>query len=285
MNLGKKKAARFRGGPDRHGGLLILIASVMPDPTFVRNDLITVGRGKVLLSFLTVTLNGGTLIVMPVRHFDFYCERTNPEFWAEPFNAWSNAGFVLVGIWALMRSLKNRKNHPHGNFLVVLSILMILVGVGSFLFHTFADSRTHLMDLIPIFLFTMAYMFHSFKNYLSKSAGMAWLGLVLVVGAMVGIELMVPKTVLNGSVLYLPPLLALLTVSTKLKQKNSDWAKTYFIATGVFAFALVMRTLDAEICEIFPVGTHFIWHLSNALFLGILMKIAFGFHNLKRVTS
>ena len=35
------------------------------------------------------------------RQIDAYCERLGPEFWAEPVNAVTNAGFVLVGVTAL----------------------------------------------------------------------------------------------------------------------------------------------------------------------------------------
>jgi hypothetical protein len=36
-------------------------------------------------------------------------------------------------------------------------------------------------------------------------------------------------------------------------------------ATSVFVIALTFRTLDDAICPMFPVGTHFLWHLLNAV--------------------
>jgi hypothetical protein len=34
------------------------------------------------------------------------------------------------------------------------------------------------------------------------------------------------------------------------------------------------RTLDAKLCTAFPIGTHFMWHLLNAVLLYILVRIA-----------
>ena len=31
-------------------------------------------------------------------------------------------------------------------------------------------------------------------------------------------------------------------------------------AAGVYAIALVFRTIDQEVCSAFPIGTHFLWH-------------------------
>ena len=31
-------------------------------------------------------------------------------------------------------------------------------------------------------------------------------------------------------------------------------------AAGVYALALVFRTIDHEVCSAFPIGTHFLWH-------------------------
>ena len=70
---------------------------------------------------------------------DIYCERTNASFWAEPFNAISNISFIIAALLALMlyrRYLKKgAKNDVHINILIALCFT---VGVGSFLFHTFA---------------------------------------------------------------------------------------------------------------------------------------------------
>jgi hypothetical protein len=34
-----------------------------------------------------------------------------------------------------------------------------------------------------------------------------------------------------------------------------------------------LRTLDEPFCATFPIGTHFLWHLLNALMLGWMIEV------------
>ena len=73
----------------------------------------------------------------PEKIFD-YCERgLDPGFWAEPVNAVTNAGFILaglVGLWLLARRPGERaKALP-----LLLILNLFVIGIGSFLFHTYA---------------------------------------------------------------------------------------------------------------------------------------------------
>ncbi|MBD9573369.1 hypothetical protein ACI2KT_35270 [Ensifer adhaerens] len=42
-------------------------------------------------------------------------------------------------------------------------------------------------------------------------------------------------------------------------------------AGTVFSAALIFRILDAPLCGYWSVGTHFIWHLLNAVALGLAL--------------
>lgn len=216
------------------------------------------------LSIVTSVWELGHNQRMEIRHLDFYCERLGPEFWAEPFNAWSNLGFILVGLWGIWQWRKN----PAQRKALFFSLLIMVVGVGSFLFHTFADNRTHLADLIPIFVFCSCYLFYSFRHLLGMRTGLSSLLLVLFVGSMATLEFTVPKTVLNGSLLYLPPLVMLFYVGAKLKNRF------YLAAATIFFVSLIFRTVDPSVCDGLPIGTHFIWHLLNSVCLGLLVKVS-----------
>lgn len=195
-------------------------------------------------------------------NLDFYCERLTTDFWAEPLNAWSNLGFFAAGIWGLWTSKKLKWGYPQ-----TLSVLALVVGIGSFLFHTFANKATHLGDLIPIFVFTLVFVYFSFRHVLGLKTPLASLCSFLFVALMVAIEIKVPKAFLNGSALYLPPLATLLGIGFFRK------SQLYRAAGGVFGLSLVARTLDMLVCDSFPVGTHFVWHLFNGVCLGIMIKI------------
>ncbi|SDN16912.1 Ceramidase [Methylobacterium phyllostachyos] len=87
----------------------------------------------------------------PVRA---YCERTGPDFWAEPVNALSNAGFLLAAAAAARRG---SRADPPDRAALALAGLIAVVGIGSFLFHTLAVTWAMLADVIPIAVFVDAY--------------------------------------------------------------------------------------------------------------------------------
>ncbi len=108
-----------------------------------------------------------------------YCERGgDPSFWAEPLNAISNGAFViagLIGAWQLMRS--PRKDHALFEWLLV--VLVICIGIGSFMFHTYATVWAIPFDTIPISLFMLAYLGYALRRF----AGAPW---IVVIAALVG---------------------------------------------------------------------------------------------------
>ena len=46
------------------------------------------------------------------------------------------------------------------------------------------------------------------------------------------------------------------------------------LAGAAFAVSLTMRSLDGPLCGVFPLGTHWLWHLLNALVLYLLLRAA-----------
>ena len=45
-----------------------------------------------------------------------------------------------------------------------------------------------------------------------------------------------------------------------------------FAATGVFLVSFTARIIDQAICPVFPLGTHFLWHVLNATVLFLLIR-------------
>ncbi len=217
---------------------------------------------------------------MEFQSIDVYCERLSPEFWAEPANAISNLGFVLVGIWALYRA----KRCAASAMVVFLSAMVAVVGLGSFLFHTYANTLSLVGDLLPIFIFTSAYLYHSLRHYMNWTRGRAWGTLAAVVLSMLFVQVVVPNRILNGSLLYVPPLVALFSIANAVKRRRLAIAQRYQAAAIVFALSLALRTIDFVVCDSFPMGTHFLWHLFNGACLGLLMLVAFQFDSTESKT-
>lgn len=209
---------------------------------------------------------------------DFYCERTSLGFWSEPVNAITNAGFILAGVLGLLkfRQIKNI-------WLLVLSLLSILTGIGSFLFHTYANRWSHLSDIIPIAIFMSTFVAFVARRLFAQSVmRTTFLSFFFILLSIV-IEIYQPRHLLNGSLGYSHALLLLIFVT--LKVPNAPLKKMFFHATLTFTTSLVFRTIDNNICDILSIGTHYLWHLLNAKLIYIILNIVMWDHNHKKETT
>jgi MYXO-CTERM domain-containing protein len=92
------------------------------------------------------------------EHVFLYCERGRSEaIFAEPFNAASNAAFLLAALAALgllRRRPKVMRSADH----MLLIAFVFLIGLGSLAFHLLADRASLLADVIPIDVFMLVYL-------------------------------------------------------------------------------------------------------------------------------
>ncbi|CCV04389.1 membrane hypothetical protein [Mesorhizobium metallidurans STM 2683] len=139
---------------------------------------------------------------------DLYCERTGPELWAEPVNALTNLAFIAAGLWGV----REVRRLGTGTFAEALAWWVVAIGVGSALFHTFANHGTVWADVLPIAGFTLAYTLFNLRRFL----GMGWGKAVVVFVAFYAVAglltFAVPdwlRQASNGTTGYLPPFLAL----------------------------------------------------------------------------
>lgn len=195
---------------------------------------------------------------------DIYCERLGPGLWAEPFNALSNLGFIIAGLWLLRRSVKR------GDPVAVraLPVLMVLIGFGSATFHTVATRWAEVLDVLFIGLYIYWFVACYARYRWTTPWWLALLCMGLFHGFSLGLGQLFKPDTLNGSVAYLPALLGLLIFSLLTAWKDRlHRARWFFAATLVFTFSLTLRTLDMSLCSQWSTGTHWAWHLLNALTL------------------
>ncbi len=196
---------------------------------------------------------------------DVYCERTDPGLWAEPVNALTNLAFVLVAVW-LFRRMDRRTPLD----LRVLAGLIGLVGVGSGVFHTVAQTWAAVLDVVFIAIFVVVFLQRALVRLIgwrSTSANIAVLGMLI---ASAGIALSVTLPALNGSELYLGPWLALIAVAVVCPTPPAR--RWLMAAAALFGVSMLCRSIDLTVCDAFPLGTHFGWHLNNALVLWCAMR-------------
>lgn len=203
-----------------------------------------------------------------------YCERAQSDaFWAEPWNAITNSGFILAAILCFVMAARARRMDGPVVWLITLTFA---VGIGSFLFHTFATRWAALMDTLPIMLFILSYFAIAMRCY----AGFGWgKSLVLMLGAvaaMIGASIvlnLILRDIIGGSVSYLPAMLALLCIGAWLQRQRHPAGRWLMAIAGIFTVSLTFRALDFLVCDGFPTGTHFLWHLLNGVVLGSLVAV------------
>jgi hypothetical protein len=189
-------------------------------------------------------------------YLDLYCERLGPGLWAEPVNALSNAAFFLAA-WLLWRSA--RRSELHAAPIALLLTLVLAIGIGSALFHTFATLWARVLDELPILLFQLLFVW----LYARRVMGMRRLaaGAMLVAflaAALYGRQF---PQLLNGSLVYAPAVILVCVLGAYHYATHKPARAHLVLAAGVLAAAVGLRTLDASVCDRFALGTHFLWHL------------------------
>lgn len=200
---------------------------------------------------------------------DNYCERIDPSFWAEPLNAISNGGFLFAAFIAWNMA----KNHSDWGP-KLLAILLAAIGIGSFTFHTFATNWASLADVGPITAFILVYVYLTITRYFNQPF---WAGLIAV-AAFFPFSIYLGKAVaslfgsLNGSIDYVPVVILIFTFAAFTWKTKPETGRNLLIGAGILTVSLVFRTIDASICTSVPSGTHFIWHLLNAVLLWWMVR-------------
>lgn len=206
-----------------------------------------------------------------------YCERAGPGFWDEPLNAISNMAFILAAIAAfLLWQRQSRRDYPS----LLLIAVGFSVGIGSFLFHTHTTHWTWLADVIPIAIFIGGYLLLTLHRFLGFSLITSIVLLAIYEALTYGILKLVPPTFLNRATGYLLALAALIATGgplyfrSRLAKAQREAGRALLLAAVLFGISLFWRTIDVSICQSVPVGTHFLWHVFNALVIYVLLRAA-----------
>jgi len=204
-----------------------------------------------------------------LTYLDAYCERAgDPAFWAEPLNAISNLAFIVAAFITCRFLLKQRVSLTKTTIDIWLLVAVLAsIGLGSGLWHTHATHWSMLADIIPIYIFINVYIFSLFIRLFGLKWYAAFLGWAIFQGINIGFELVAPRDTLNGSIMYIPTYgLLLFSLGWMLAIRHTACLKFAHII-ALFTISIAFRTIDISVCEDIPVGTHFLWHLLNAIVL------------------
>jgi Ceramidase len=228
-------------------------------------------------------------------HVYLYCERgLDPSLLAEPINAASNAAFLLAALAGLVLLLRRPAETRSADHYLLIA-LILAIGLGSLTFHLYATKGTELADTIPIGIFMLVYLGFALTRLLGVPPG--WTVLLVIGFAVLGavsLELRCfdggigfpdmhvkgAGVCLNGSVGYLPALLAMAVIGALLRERGSRAGGLMLWAALVFAVSVTLRSLDLAFCstltlEDHRIGTHAAWHVLNAVTLFLLLLASF----------
>ena len=201
------------------------------------------------------------------RTVDGYCERLGPAFWAEPVNAATNLAFLIAALIMMRRLQGTGLGLGWG-----LASLLFAIGVGSFLFHSFAQVWAAVADVVPIMLFTLLYIFAANRDYWEMPPLWAAVGALLFVPYAALVAPMLTPLI-GGSSAYAPLPLLIFIYAAALAKRAPQTALGLAGGAAVLTVSIVMRTLDLPLCENWHIGTHFLWHLLNAVMLGWMIEV------------
>lgn len=207
---------------------------------------------------------------------DLYCERVGTGLWVEPLNAWTNLAFPVAAALAWREARAVGQARP---VVALLCVMAALVGVGSWLFHVFANHWSEWADVVPIWSFVAVFVVVAVGLLGGVRPGWsAWIGagvaavLVIVLTATTGDDGSGTQAdPLNGSGQYAPALAALVVLSVVTGRRGHPIRGWIWAGTLVFMAALTFRTVDLMVCPWWPNGTHFLWHLLNGTLVGLLL--------------
>jgi hypothetical protein len=202
-----------------------------------------------------------------MERIDAYCERLGPELWAEPVNAATNAAFLLAAILMWRR-------WPADPLCQALSAVLFAIGIGSALFHTLATPWAAAADTLPILGYILLYVFAAHRVVWGQGL---WTSLLFAALTVPWIALLTPVFArLPGfevSSFYWPVPTLILLHAWLLRDRAPAVARGFAAGATILALSLTFRSLDGPLCDRLPLGTHFLWHLLNALMLGWMIEV------------
>ncbi|KNG92564.1 ceramidase domain-containing protein [Pseudaestuariivita atlantica] len=203
------------------------------------------------------------------EQIDIYCERTDFTFWSEPLNALTNLLYLAGAIWMYRRTRGDGLPIATG-----LAVLLGLIAIGSFLFHTTATQWASLADTAPIGLFILLYLFAVNRDFLERlwwQAGLMTAAFIPYAAIMVPLLNKVQFFATSNFYWTVPLLLFAYAPFVARKRAETAWG---MVAGGLLlSVSITVRSYDETLCEVWPIGTHFIWHALNAIMLPWMIEV------------
>ena len=189
-----------------------------------------------------------------------YMETDLSRFVAEP---WNTATAFLFLMMAFYWGWRVQGKFVKFSFLSICLALLTVGGIGGTLYHAFRNSTFFLyMDWLPIMIICIMasgyFMLKVFGKWYIMLLGIA----TVFLAQFLVFRFIDPVPAINISYAIMGTLLVIPTALMLYNTRFYHWWHVVFSFSS-FLTALTFRVIDAW--GIFPMGTHFLWHIFGAL--------------------
>lgn len=188
-----------------------------------------------------------------------YKETDMKKFIVEPFNTFSNIGFLLIVIYWTIVLLPNWNNY---RFLSLAVILLFVGWFGGTMYHAKRNRDLWLLlDVGPIFIISlMAIIYFWTKTKLHWLWGLLISLIPFLIRVFLGKRPRPSVSFLGYCIVILPMVVPLSIVLYLTHFANAAY---FFLALLSFALALFFRTIDLRVK--WRRGSHWLWHVFGAI--------------------
>ncbi|EBA12508.1 ceramidase domain-containing protein [Roseobacter sp. CCS2] len=200
------------------------------------------------------------------EQIDGYCERTDFSYWSEPLNAVTNLAFIIAALILWRRG----SGVPLAR---VLLVILVAIGIGSYLFHTHATIWAVTIDMIPIGIFILVYLFAVNRDIVPMAGWKALLATTLFfpyAWLVVWVTNQLPFFHISNFYWTVPLLLCIYAVGLR---DRPGIASGFLIGAAILSLSISVRSVDESLCDTIPFGTHFLWHILNGIMLGWMIHV------------
>lgn len=183
---------------------------------------------------------------------NLHCERISSNTDFEPLNVVTNVAF-FISAWYSWWLLSKRKA---GRLLFVLPALIVLIGLGSIAFHSTPTAFTYAMDKYSIILFTSLSIYILLRVLVGR-----FFTVILLVAGFFAAEVAWWNFEAWWKPNHLLTILVVLGLYFWTKRKFSFASRTLKQVLALYFLGNVVAIAEIPLCPIFPLGTHFIWHV------------------------
>ena len=210
------------------------------------------------------------------EYMDLYCERIDPGFLGEPLNMLSSMAYVFVAA-AFLWMVKNKPKDIHYRN---MAIIAVSVGATSTIFHAWPMIFTEFFDLIAVSLFAVYFFWYAVQKLLNTSPVITWVAMGALGGAFGACAYFITdENIRNHTMVFgIFAILCLMLIDARFRLAK------YYAALGLFVAAIASRMLDTPLCNMVPIGTHWLWHIFSAIAVFFLLWVCIDFNSKKETT-